>query len=179
MLASPKTSGGYKWPAPQSASRRRARARFRSCSPSSRKATERGWWWRPVPAISRPELAEDPRFATDELIAENTEEAVKILREVFATRTLGEWSERFATLAGPWAPYRTPGRSPPTPRCGRRSTSCGPGKLELVANPVQFDVTAPAVGPAPEFAAQTEEVLPELGLDWERILALKAAGAVT
>ncbi|MET9911091.1 hypothetical protein ABZZ74_30560 [Streptomyces sp. NPDC006476] len=44
---------------------------------------------------------------------------------------------------------------------------------------MQFDVTAPEAGPAPEFAAQTEEVLLETGLDWERILALKAAGAVT
>ena len=44
---------------------------------------------------------------------------------------------------------------------------------------MQFDVTAPELGPAPEFAAQTEEILLELGLDWDRIIALKAAGAVT
>ena len=29
---------------------------------------------------------------------------------------------------------------------------------------------------APAFAAQTDEILQELGLDWDRILALKAAG---
>jgi hypothetical protein len=44
---------------------------------------------------------------------------------------------------------------------------------------VQFDVAAPALGPAPELAARTEEILLELGLGWDRILALKAAGAVT
>ncbi|MFF4255494.1 hypothetical protein ACFY1L_30225 [Streptomyces sp. NPDC001663] len=44
---------------------------------------------------------------------------------------------------------------------------------------MQFDVAAPELGAAPEFAAPIEEILLELGLDWERILALKAAGAVT
>ena len=44
---------------------------------------------------------------------------------------------------------------------------------------MQFDVAAPESGPAPEFAAQTEEILLELGLDWERIIELKTAGAVT
>jgi crotonobetainyl-CoA:carnitine CoA-transferase CaiB-like acyl-CoA transferase len=53
------------------------------------------------------------------------------------------------------------------------------GELELVANPVQFDVTAPQSGPAPGFAEQTDEILLELGLDWDRIIELKTAGAVT
>jgi crotonobetainyl-CoA:carnitine CoA-transferase CaiB-like acyl-CoA transferase len=44
---------------------------------------------------------------------------------------------------------------------------------------VQFDVQAPQLSAAPEFAAQTEEILLELGLDWDRIMALKEAGAVT
>jgi crotonobetainyl-CoA:carnitine CoA-transferase CaiB-like acyl-CoA transferase len=53
------------------------------------------------------------------------------------------------------------------------------GELELVANPVQFDVSAPQTGPAPGFAEQTDEILLELGLDWDRIIELKTAGAVT
>lgn len=53
------------------------------------------------------------------------------------------------------------------------------GDLDLVANPVQFDVTAPQTGPAPAFVAQTDDVLVELGLDWDRIIELKTAGAVT
>jgi crotonobetainyl-CoA:carnitine CoA-transferase CaiB-like acyl-CoA transferase len=53
------------------------------------------------------------------------------------------------------------------------------GELELVANPVQFDVAAPQTGPAPGFAEQTDEILAELGLDWDRIIELKTAGAVT
>jgi crotonobetainyl-CoA:carnitine CoA-transferase CaiB-like acyl-CoA transferase len=49
----------------------------------------------------------------------------------------------------------------------------------LVANPVQFDVAAPVSGPAPRFAEQTDEILMELGLDWDRIIELKTIGAVT
>ncbi|MFF4272746.1 CaiB/BaiF CoA transferase family protein [Streptomyces sp. NPDC001536] len=130
--------------------------------------------------VDRPELAEDPRFATAADLAAHTEEAVKILREVIAGRTLAEWTERFATLAGPWAPVQDSLQVGGDAQVRANEYVVRAGELELAASPVQFDVEAPQPsGPAPEFAAQTEEILLELGLDWDRILALKAAGAVT
>ncbi|KOU56994.1 carnitine dehydratase [Streptomyces sp. MMG1533] len=129
--------------------------------------------------VDRPELADDPRFAAPQDLVANTEEAVKILREVLATRTLAEWTERFATLAGPWAPVQDSLQVGSDPQVRANEYLVRAGELELAASPVQFDVGAPRLGPAPEFAAQTEEVLLELGLDWERIAELKAAGAVT
>ncbi len=92
---------------------------------------------------------------------------------------LAEWSERFSTLAGPWAPVQDTLQAARTPRSARTSTSSQAGELELVANPVQFDISAPQTGPAPAFAEQTDEILLELGLDWDRIIELKTAGAVT
>ncbi len=42
-------------------------------------------------AIGREELANDPRFATDAARKQNARALVKVLDEVFATRTLAEW----------------------------------------------------------------------------------------
>ena len=49
----------------------------------------------------------------------------------------------------------------------------------MVATPVDFGGTpwAPRVD-VPEFAQHTEEVLLELGYDWDRIIELKDLGAI-
>ena len=129
--------------------------------------------------IDRPELADDPRFATAEQIAAHSADAVTILRDVIATRTLAEWTERFATLAGPWAPVQDSLQVGSDGQVRANDYVVRAGELELVASPVQFDVTPLEVGPAPEFAAHTEEILLELGIGWDRVAALKEAKAVT
>jgi crotonobetainyl-CoA:carnitine CoA-transferase CaiB-like acyl-CoA transferase len=129
--------------------------------------------------IDAPELADDPRFASDELIAANTAEAVEILSKALATRTLDEWSERFATLAGPWAPVQDTLQAAKDAQVRANEYLVRAGELDLVANPVQFDVTAPQPRQAPGFAEQTDEILAELGYDWDRIIELKTTGAVT
>lgn len=122
---------------------------------------------------------DDPRFATAQSFAEHTPAAVEILREAMSKRTLPEWSERFATLAGPWAPVQDTLQAAQDAQIRANEYIVQAGELELVANPVQFDVAAPTAGPAPGFAEQTDEILEELGLDWDRIIELKTAGAVT
>ncbi len=129
--------------------------------------------------VDLPELADDPRFDTAENIAANTGDAVELLTKAIATRTLAEWTERFATLAGPWAPVQDTLQAADDAQIRANEYIVRAGELELVANPVQFDVAAPQTGPAPGFAEQTDEILMELGLDWDRIIELKTAGAVT
>jgi crotonobetainyl-CoA:carnitine CoA-transferase CaiB-like acyl-CoA transferase len=129
--------------------------------------------------IDRPDLVDDPRFATTELIAANTAEAVVLLSKAIATRTLAEWSERLATLSGPWAPVQDTLQAAGDAQIRANEYLVRAGELELVANPVQFDVAAPHTGPAPGFAEQTDEILLEIGLDWDRIIELKTAAVVT
>jgi crotonobetainyl-CoA:carnitine CoA-transferase CaiB-like acyl-CoA transferase len=129
--------------------------------------------------VDLPELADDPRFASPEQIAANTAEAVELLGKAIATRTLAEWSVRFATLSGPWAPVQDSLQVARDAQVRANEYIVQAGELELVTNPVQFDITAPRTGPAPGFAEQTDQILDELGLDWEKIIELKTAGAVT
>ncbi|MEV0358291.1 CoA transferase [Nocardia sp. NPDC050697] len=137
------------------------------------------FWADVVRHIDRPELADDPRFADAAAIAENTAAGVAILREAIGARSLAEWTERFATLAGPWAPVQDSQQLLSDGQIRANEYVLPAGELQLVSSPVQFDVAAPELRPGPEFAAQTEEVLLELGFDWDRIIALKTAGAVS
>ncbi|WP_262402824.1 CaiB/BaiF CoA transferase family protein [Actinomadura sp. CNU-125] len=102
--------------------------------------------------IDRPELADDPRFADAPKISENTEAAVEILRDAISARTLAEWTAKFATLAGPWAPVQDTLQVGDDAQVRANEYLIRAGELELAANPVQFDVTAPEPGAAPEFA---------------------------
>jgi crotonobetainyl-CoA:carnitine CoA-transferase CaiB-like acyl-CoA transferase len=133
--------------------------------------------------IDRPDLASDPRFEGTEKLSTNAGEAVAILRDVFKTRTLAEWTERFRTLKGQWAPVQNTLEVALDPQMrangymARTATKEGT-EFELVASPVQFDEEPTATSRAPEFNEHGDEILRELGLDMDRILELKVAGAV-
>ncbi len=54
-----------------------------------------------------------------------------------------------------------------------------PGSYFGVASPGQFDEeTIGELRPSPEPGQHTEEVLLDMGLEWERISELKASGAI-
>jgi len=133
--------------------------------------------------IDRPELAADPRFDSAAKLAANANQAVAILREVFAKRTLAQWSARFQTLRGQWAPVQNTLEVAEDPQVRANGymvqASTKEGVLfELVATPVQFDEAPALTRRAPEFNEHREEILAELGIDMERIGQLKASGAV-
>ena len=49
----------------------------------------------------------------------------------------------------------------------------------MAASPVQFDEQPTGTDRSPEFNEHGDAILAELGYDWDAIVALKAAGAVT
>jgi len=132
--------------------------------------------------LGRPDLIEDPRFSDSSRRTENAKACVGELDEAFGKHTLVEWREKFADFTGAWAPALTAREvhdHPQGPANGYLPEVPGPNgtPFRLVAPPFQFDeVPIVPTGPAPEFGQHTEEILLELGYDWDRIGALRDSG---
>jgi crotonobetainyl-CoA:carnitine CoA-transferase CaiB-like acyl-CoA transferase len=133
--------------------------------------------------VGRPDLIDDPRFVDGASRFNNREECVAIIDEVFAARTYAEWKSVLTNLSGAWAPVQMANELVDDPQVeangylSRVHRSDGK-EYDLVANPVQMNETADELQPAPEHGQHTEEILLELGLDWDAITAYKQAGAV-
>jgi crotonobetainyl-CoA:carnitine CoA-transferase CaiB-like acyl-CoA transferase len=141
------------------------------------------FWPEVITALGRPELAKDPRFAEPAALFRHRAAAIRILDEIFATRTLAEWREALRDIQGVWAPAQKAIELHDDVQVIANGyvdqVAAGDGSsFPLVTNPVQFDEKPTPLVRAPEVGQHTEEILAELGLDWDRILELKAAGAV-
>jgi len=133
--------------------------------------------------LGRPDLIADPRFADGRARFEHRAECVRELDAIFAARTLAEWRGALADAEGVWAPMQSARELAEDPQAVANGylpqVDRGVGTpFALVASPVQFDETAPALRPAPELGQHTEEVLLALGLSWDEIAAAKEAGAI-
>src|SRR5581483_5636140 len=92
----------------------------------------------------RSDLIDDDRFSTVEKLMANAAEGAKIVAAELAKRTLAEWTERFATLEGPWAPVQNAlevGHDPQLVANGMIADvlDADGEHRHLVASPVQFD----------------------------------------
>ena len=143
-----------------------------------------GKYWPPMcEAIGRPELATDPRFADHASLLANGAEAAAILREVFAERTLDEWRERLNDFVGQWTVVQNTLEAAADPQTLANGyvqdcqTAAGV-PFRLAAAPVEFDERPPPAGRAPEFNEHGDDILAELGLEWDAIVDLKVRGVV-
>jgi crotonobetainyl-CoA:carnitine CoA-transferase CaiB-like acyl-CoA transferase len=132
--------------------------------------------------LARPELATDPRFSTSAARADHMAEGVALFDEIFASRTLADWTPILRAAKGVWAPVQSPLEihdDPQTKANGfLREVNYPTGPVRLPVPPIQFDEEAGDPPPSPDFGEHTDEVLAELGYDAEAIDALRAHGVV-
>ncbi len=134
-------------------------------------------------AIGRPELCDDPRFATAFARTQNTPEYFAIRIEAIAQKTSAEWLEIFRKADVPAGPYNTIDgllEDPHLKATGFVFTEEHPteGRLRRtrVANRFSGGMRE-ATLPAPRIGEHTRELLAEAGCTAEQIEAMIASGA--
>ena len=143
-------------------------------------------------AAGQPQWASDERFATNTLRVKHRAELIPAMEAVTRTRTTADWIALLEDKAVPCGPINTiaqafddaqvqaRGLAVTLPRwkAGEAATD-KVQQITGVASPLRLSATPPVLRNAPPALGQhTDEVLREMGLDAERIAALRAQGVV-
>jgi crotonobetainyl-CoA:carnitine CoA-transferase CaiB-like acyl-CoA transferase len=132
--------------------------------------------------LRRPDLALDPRFATNAQRVQHRETLVALLEDEFRNRTASQWVARCRRAAIPVSLVRGVREALRTPAGrGLVETVAHPeiGAYEAIRNPVRIDGRRRAIGTAPPSLGQhTNAVLRELGFDRRSIALMRTRGAI-
>jgi len=142
------------------------------------------FWAELCELIERPDLLADERFADLASRAQHAAACVAELERTFRERTLADWMQRLERFSGVWAPALTPAEVHEHVQVAANGylpevTTPDGASYRLPAPPMQL-AGGPGVpqGSAPELGQHTEELLLELGHDWDRITELRTSGAL-
>ncbi len=130
------------------------------------------------------QYAADPRFASLQEMAEHADIAYGIVHDAIAKLSFAECQDILRKGTGQWAPVQD------SWELANDESLIANGRIadivdaegnpqRLVASPVKFDLDPGELERAPQFAEHTDDVLRELGIDDERLIELKIAGAIT
>jgi crotonobetainyl-CoA:carnitine CoA-transferase CaiB-like acyl-CoA transferase len=128
------------------------------------------------------ELARDQRFANSAARAANRRECTAALDEAFGRLTLDEVRDRLAGLGGPWSVVQSAYEVSQDPQVLANGylteVDDGAQKTTIAASPWQFGETRYPLSPAPGHGADTDDILLELGFDYDDIIRHKLADVV-
>ncbi len=135
-------------------------------------------------AIGRPDLLEDPDYATEEAAHRNRHALDAIIEAHLRTGTTAHWVELLNAAGVPCGPIHDMRGVFEDPQVRHLGTTLGVdhpalGTIDLVGP--AFDLSrSPMRAPsaAPEHGADTDAVLAELGLDEAEVAKLRASGAI-
>ena len=130
------------------------------------------------------EYAEDRRFASLQAMAEHADIAYGLVHDAIAKLSFAECKAVLNRGTGQWAPVQDAwelAHDEALAANGRIANivDAEGNSQRLVASPVKFDDDPAELERAPQFAEHTDEVIRELGVDDDRLIELKIAGAIT
>jgi crotonobetainyl-CoA:carnitine CoA-transferase CaiB-like acyl-CoA transferase len=138
-----------------------------------------------VEAGGQPELADDPRFATNPLRVRNRDTLVPMLAGMVRARTRDEWIGLLEARGVPCGPINDVGEVFGNPQVKARGMAVelphpAAGQVSLVRSPMKMSVTPATSDKAPPLLGQhTDEVLRDvLGKSADQIAALRAKGVL-
>jgi crotonobetainyl-CoA:carnitine CoA-transferase CaiB-like acyl-CoA transferase len=128
-----------------------------------------------------PELARDPRFATNSKRVENRDAITRLLAEIFAKRTSRDWCDALEGAGVPNGPINNLKQVFEEPQVVARGMRIEldhavAGRVPLIASPMKFSATPLEFkNPPPVLGQHTDEVLRSvLGMDAAAIAKLRA-----
>lgn len=137
-------------------------------------------WKRLCPALGRPDLTDDPRFAKNAQRVENRKELIALLAEIFLTRSTEAWVTALTRADVPCAPVQTIDQVFAAPQVLHRKMleeieHPTAGKIKLAGIPVKFSSTPASVRlPPPLLGQHNDDILSSwLGMSGAEIDLLK------
>lgn len=130
-----------------------------------------------------PEAADDARFADVKSLIANAGAASDLIVKAIGSKPFEYWRQHLKTMKGQWAPIQSLGDLTTDEQAVANdmlvTLEGDDGKpFQVVRGPVQFNHEPLKTTRAPQASEHTETFLMELGLEWDRIESLKAAGAI-